>query len=500
MRHSAKLFFLCVSMAGLYTYLFHGVGIGINLFVFEAIVAAAWWSMRRVPAFRLAILSVGGMILTAAMVLVHGSTLAIVVNLISVGLTVGVLLAPELNALHRSALASLIHLWAVPRALARTIPFLQGKIMRAGLSSAGLLKASIVPIVLLAFTGMYRLSNPQFNRFMSYMLAIFDHLDIALIGTFLVGLLASGFLFLSTRNEALSRWTSPRSDLLQAGPEAVDGQHLRGEVRIATVLLAGLNLLLLTANVLDIRYVWLDFKFDGQYLKQFVHEGTYMLLLSILLGAAIVLYYFRGDLNFHKENRVLKALSYAWLVQNMVLALSVGMRNYWYIHYYALAYKRIGVAFFLLALLIGLALVLLKVKQGRSVHFLLRTNTATMYCIVLSMSLFNWDGIIARYNMAQAGRAFVHLDFLATLSDKALPYLVQPQEKLELIAASNARLIGGAEGYSWTKYMTPEEYGAIMESRSDRFLETWPEHSWKEWNWAEDRAFHLLGPMRGAGQ
>ena len=92
------------------------------------------------------------------------------------------------------------------------------------------------------------------------------------------------------------------------------------------------------------------------------------------------------------------------------------------------------------------------------------------------------------------------MDFLATLSDKALPYLVQPQEKLELIAASNARLIGGAEGYSWTKYMTPEEYGAIMESRSDRFLETWPEHSWKEWNWAEDRAFHLLGPMRGAGQ
>ena len=85
MRHSAKLFILCVSMAGLCTYLFHGVGIGINLFVFEAIVAAAWWSMRRVPASRLAILSVGGMILTAAMVLVHGSTLAIVVNLISVG-------------------------------------------------------------------------------------------------------------------------------------------------------------------------------------------------------------------------------------------------------------------------------------------------------------------------------------------------------------------------------------------------------------------------------
>ncbi len=400
MRHSTKLFILCVSMAGLYTFLFHGVGIGINLLLFEAAVVATWLSLRRVPASRLSILSVGGMLLTAAMVALHGSTMTIVANLISVGFTVGVLLAPGMNALHRAAVASLVHLWAVPMALVRSSPFLRGRTTGGGSWATGLLKASVVPLFLLAFAGMYRMSNPYFDGFMDHVLAIFNRLDTALIGSFLVGLLASGYLLLSTRSAALSRWTAPRSDLLQAGPEVAVGQFLRSEIRMATVLLAGLNLLLLAANVLDIRYVWLDFKFNGQYLKQFVHEGTYMLLLSIVLGAAIVLYFFRGDLNFHKGNRMLKLLCYAWLGQNMVLALSVGMRNYWYIHYYALAYKRIGVVFFLLALLISLVLVLVKVKRGRSVHFLMRTSTAAAYCMVLFMSLFNWDGLIAKYNMA----------------------------------------------------------------------------------------------------
>jgi hypothetical protein len=258
------------------------------------------------------------------------------------------------------------------------------------------------------------------------------------------------------------------------------------------MLLTGLNVLLLIANVLDIKYVWTGFQFDGQYLKQFVHEGTYMLLLSILLGAAIVLYHFRGDLNFHRRNRVVKWLSYAWLAQNMMLALSVGMRNYWYIHYYALAYKRIGVAFFLLALCIGLVLVMIKVRRGRTAHYLLRTNTVAVYCVAVMMALFNWDGIIARYNMAQAGRAFVHLDFLATLSDKALPGLVWSPVELERIAAFNATLIGGAERYSRNLYMTPEAYRERIQQRVRDFLKEYPQRSWKEWNRADAKVYEAL--------
>lgn len=492
MRHSTKLFLLCLTLAGLYVFLFHGTGTGLNLLLFELFAAVALWATRRAPYPPLARLAFGGVLLTAAMAVVHGSMLAVVVNMTSVGLAVGVLLAPELNALHRSAVLAFAHFTAVPMALLRAIPFPQRHLPHMGITPRGVLSITVVPLVLLLFIAMYRASNPHFDQFMATVFGWLDNLNIALLGSFLIGLMISGFLLLTTRNETLLHWAASGSDQLLPPLEGSDGPKVNNEVLIATVLLAGLNILLLIANVLDIKYVWTGFAFNGQYLKQFVHEGTYLLLLSILFGAGIVLYYFRGDLNFHRRNRMMKLLSYAWLGQNVVLALSVGMRNYWYIHYYALAYKRIGIGFFLLALCICLVLVMIKVQRGRTSHYLLRTNAVVVYCVGLVMALFNWDGIIARYNMDHREQAFVHLDFLARLSDKALPYLARSPEELEKIAAHNAELIGGAERYSRHLYITPEEYRTLIDQRVNDFVVDYPDRSWKEWNWADARAYHAL--------
>ena len=339
---------------------------------------------------------------------------------------------------------------------------------------------------------MYSASNPHFDRFRMYAFSLLENLDLALFGSFLIGLLISGFVLLTTRNEQLVHWAGSSKDQLLPLTEDAPDPKASNERLTAIILLAGLNVLLLIANVLDIKYVWTGFAFDGQYLKQFVHEGTYLLLISILFGAGIVLYYFRGDLNFHRRNRVVKLLSYAWLAQNVVLALSVGMRNFWYIHYYALAYKRIGVAFFLLALCIGLVLVMVKVQRGRTAHYLIRTNAVAVYCVALLMAQFNWDGIIARYNMDHREQAFVHLDFLSTMSDKALPYLVRSPEELEKIATHNAELIGGIDRYSRHLYMTPEVYRAVIDKRVYDFAYSYPDRSWREWNWADARAYQAL--------
>ena len=379
----------------------------------------------------------------------------------------------------------------MPLAFLRAIPIPSRNASRT-ITPRGVLSVSLVPVVLLLFVSIYRASNPHFDQFLAVVLKKLDRLDFMMIQSFIIGLLISGFLLLATRNRLLTRWAMPGEDQLPLPVEGPADAIARGELLTATLLLTGLNILLLIANVLDIKYVWTGFQFDGQYLKQFVHEGTYLLLLSILLGAAIVLYYFRGDLNFHRRNRVVKCMSYAWLVQNVVLALSVGMRNYWYIHYYALAYKRIGVAFFLLALCIGLVLVMIKVRRGRTAHYLLRTNALAVYCVAVVMALFNWDGIIARYNMAQAGKAFVHLDYLATLSDKTLPDLVRSPVELEKIAAFNATLIDNAERYSPDLYMTPDAYRKLIDERVLAFLDEYPKRSWKEWNLADAKAYQAL--------
>ena len=117
---------------------------------------------------------------------------------------------------------------------------------------------------------------------------------------------------------------------------------------MALIVFTLLNLLLLVVNVLDINWIWFDFEVPLEFsLKQFVHEGTYLLIFSILLSMMLVLYFFRSSLNFYPKKKALVVLGKIWIIQNMVLAFSVFIRNYHYIDYHGLAGKRIGViAFF----------------------------------------------------------------------------------------------------------------------------------------------------------
>jgi hypothetical protein len=61
----------------------------------------------------------------------------------------------------------------------------------------------LVPLILLLFIGMYRSSNSHFDRFMAKVFALVENVDLTLAGSFLVGLLISGFLLLTSRNEGL---------------------------------------------------------------------------------------------------------------------------------------------------------------------------------------------------------------------------------------------------------------------------------------------------------
>jgi hypothetical protein len=499
MLHTVRPYLLCLLLAGLFTWLFHDTGIGLNLLLFEAAAFTLLFMMRPVTLTREVRLAVGGVFATATAVVLHGSALAITMNLFFAVVAVGVLLAPELSALHHSLVLSLSHVFAAQRAFIRSLPWPASVSPTLGITPRGAITTGLVPLVILLFVTIYRASNPYFDDLMERFWARFAHLDITVPLLFVWGTAIGAFVLFATRNERLLRFFGSRTDALPEPGDQLDGagrQRLRGEMRTGIVLLGMLNVLLLLANVLDIQHVWIDFRFQGQYLKQFVHQGTYLLIISIILGALIVLYYFRGDLNFHRHNRVIRLLSYAWLVQNLVLALSVAMRNYRYIHHYALAYKRIGVAFFLIAVCIMLVLVILKVRDRRSMHFLSRWSALAVYGSALLMAVFDWDTIIARYNMAQRERAFVHLDFLATLSDKALPHLTRSGPELERIDLYNQHLIGGAERYSRVLYMHPMTFRQVIRERTADFLAEYPTRSWREWDLADARAYQALKAAR----
>jgi hypothetical protein len=250
--------------------------------------------------------------------------------------------------------------------------------------------------------------------------------------------------------------------------------------RAGIFLLLTLNFLLLILNIIDIKWVWFNFEWEGQYLKQFVHEGTYLLILSIIISIVIVLYFFRGNLNFYKKNKFLKIISFIWLGQNAILCVSVAIRNFWYIQYFALAYKRIGIILFLILTIYGLYSVTIKVQKQKSIFYLVKTNSFALLIVLTLSSLFNWDTYIAKYNFKHSNSAFLHLNYLSTLSDKALPYLNKSQKELTKIEG-----IQKGNFHFERNYMTADEYHKTINHRKNFFLQKWKQKDFFSWNYPE---------------
>jgi len=358
----------------------------------------------------------------------------------------------------------------------------------------------IIPlIIIIVFLLLYRFSNPVFdnllNRFGRFIAEkfnlLFINFDAFVILTFIIGMVISIVLFFRFKDEHIIAYDQKGNDDLTRNKSGKKGKFsfngLKNEYKAAVFLLIVLNLMILVLNVIDIYWVWFNFDWTGQYLKQFVHEGTYLLLFSIVISIVIVLYFFRGNLNFYSKNKFLKYLSYIWLAQNAILTVSVAIRNFWYIQYFSLAYKRIGVIIFLLLTLYGLYSVLIKVKNQKSAFYLFRTNTYTILIILIISSLFNWDSIIAKYNFRHYEKSFVHLDFLSGLSDKSLPYLDKNMEELNIISQFQEDLFPFE-----FKYMTAEAYHKKIEERKEKFVKDWESKTFLEWNLAEYRAYKKL--------
>ncbi|MDQ3100961.1 MAG: DUF4173 domain-containing protein [Bacteroidota bacterium] len=485
-------------LATLFAWLFHEEGIGYNLLVYEVAALAILWSIDRPQITVVSGVVLSGTLLSAIAIALHGSTLAIWVNLISVIVLAGVLLAPKLNAVNYAFVLGIGNVLRAQRAFVRS--FEQGPVGRRlpGFHRRTVVGLLVVAMISWAFSKIYQASNPHFDQLVTdvgvSMAAFFDQFDLALMGTFLFGLAVSNFILQRNRNENIPLWMARSNDQLfrrrQKPSRVILG--LRYELRTGVLLLGILNLLLLIANFLDLKHVWFGFTFNGQYLKQFVHEGTVLLILSIVFGAGIVLYFFRANQNFHRGNRTLKILAYIWLAQNALLAASVGMRNFWYIQHYALAYKRIGVMFFLLACLLGLFLVFRRVHAARSNHYLFRWQAYGTYVILVLLACFDLDVLIARYNFSARDHAFVHLDFLATLDDKALPWLIQDATTLKEIDLNNQKILNDTSNYDRTLYMTPQEYLNKIAERKEEFINSYPKLSWKSQTLADSRAYDSL--------
>lgn len=482
------------------TFLFHKKALGINLLIAEIILLFYLIKSKQFKflSFNTTIAFLGVLTTAIATIVTH-SVLSYLINFLSLFIIIGIILYPETKSLLNSIRLSFYNVFNAQVHFFNSLLNSNTK----GIKRNKLLKKIsifIIPIVIiLLFILLYRNSNPVFDELVSDFLnsindclvLFFENVDFALFLTILICLFISNLIVFKTINKKIIDSDINGSFILKRikikKNRFFKFNDLKNEYKAGVFLLFVLNLLLLIVNLIDINFVWFNFKWEGQFLKQFVHEGTYLLILSILISIGIVLFFFRGNLNFYSKNKTLKFLSYAWLIQNGILTISVAIRNFYYINYFSLAYKRIGVLLFLILTFYGLYTVFNKVQNKKTSFYLFQTNFSALFILLIVSSTINWDKVIANYNFKHANNSFLELNYLVDLSDKTLPYLDKP-----LLEIQKIHKIQTKKFLYYKNYMTPEEYHSTIQNRKKNFIKDWEEKGFLSWNLAEYLAYKKI--------
>jgi len=286
-------------------------------------------------------------------------------------------------------------------------------------------------------------------------------------------------------SDTLMRIKKPSSKLFRKG--VLD---LLDEYRMALALLIGLNILLGVFNFIDITTVWYNYEWQGEMLRSFVHRGIYVLIIAVLCSIFIILYYFRNNLNFFSKSKWLRISAYIWLAQNIILLISVAIRNSIYIEYFNLAYKRIGVYFFLFLCLLGIISVIWKLATYKSKYWLQRINAMSVFIVLHVITFFDWDKIIASHNYKNFDHAFFHYDFMQSLAPSAwseMPIDDNTIRSLELMQSE--AMLPVRERHT---YMSATTYQQIINQKQEKFCNEYSTRHCLEWNYADSKTYQNL--------
>jgi hypothetical protein len=438
----------------LFSLVFWQEKLGINTVLFDAFILAAifylYANARQNAVVRWLLI---GHLICLAMIVLHNTMLSKIAFATTLFLIVGFA-----EYIHRSVwfaggsvLLNIVFCFASFAELFKRTKTGGGK-KRKGLSK--LIRFAIFPLLLAAvFFLIYLSANSVFQVMASRMELYVAQFFNALFGVFspqrllflLFGIYVTGCLLMRSRVNYFSTDEADRTDTLTRNRiswkqrtrkasfqliEAVMGRFSKGTLALKNENTTGiislllLNVLLLVINAIDVSYLWFDFDYMGDvFLYKMVHDGTELLIVSIVLAMLVLLFFFKGNLNFYRRNKWLRYGAYAWIIQNSVLVISVLLRDYYYIARYGLAYKRIGVLFFLLMVLIGLSTVFFKIWKQRTSYFLFRVNAWAAVILLVLASTIHWDQFIASYNLQRQDTVPLDAEFLLTLSDRTLPLL-----------------------------------------------------------------------------
>lgn len=155
--------------------------------------------------------------------------------------------------------------------------------------------------------------------------------------------------------------------------------------------LAGVNLVFLFTNTLDVIYLWYRCAPpDGVNTTEYLHEGVYALTFATLLAGGMLAYVFNGGAS---QVGRLRALGVAWIMQNIFLISGVAFRLWLHVDSSCLTPRRMGVALFLMLVLAGFALLLIYMLRAKSLRWLFTGNVAAVLSLFFVVQFLDIEAL-----------------------------------------------------------------------------------------------------------
>lgn len=509
MKSNRVKFYTVLMGAFLFNLLFWQEKMGVNTLFYDAFLLTALFSLypeaRPVSTVRWLL---AGHLICLAMILVQNTLLSMIAFSITFLLLVAYIQFVHRSVWYASGSILLNVLFAVPSFFEI---FETGKQKTKQKWAWGKwIRFCIIPVALfLVFYFLYSHSNSVFagfvqklvNKLAEYFTHFFDFFSWARIGFFMVGLFLTTVFLLRNKLSYFVDLEKGKTDELKRNRIApahrktkgittlvnnLLGQFSKGMMalknigNVGLISLVLLNILLLVVNVIDISYIWFGYKFgDKVNLTSMIHEGTGILIASILLAILVLLVVFEGNLNFYAKSKYLKWGAYCWIAQNFILVISVLLRDYYYIHESGLAYKRIGVLFYLALVLIGLVTVFWKIYRKKTNYYLFRVNAWAVIVLLVFSTVVDWDEWIASYNISHNKNILLPVDFMVGLSNKAL--IVLDKER-GVLKGQQQQLL--TQGIQWPYRMELDE---LINWRIRQYKEQQQNFSWLSWNLSDQQ-------------
>ncbi len=408
-KKERNLITICLAVIG--SYLFYKQGPGINKLIFTIISASVLIYQNREKEIRTLAIAILPSLISSVFIVWYPQLFTRIIWLLSYLFMWSVMVSTPYPIV--IILQGLLSILESPFSLFKKVESKQT--IKDGIHNRKGIIYTFTAIIVFIFTILYVNSNPVFSELLSRIDLSFIEIGFlfTIIGLFL---LLYGLVQIK-KNNSIQKLNLIHSFITKTNLTKRDEQ----EFLIAKLSVWIIGIILFIANVGDLIVIFTGKLPEGITYSEYVHQGFNTLILTMSLAIGVVIYFFRGQLNFHKKLKAIKSASVFWILQNLLLALITAHKNYLYVEVYGLTYKRIAVFLGLICVIIGLVLSLKKL-QSPFTNWLYFNKLAmnAFICFVL-MSFIPMDRLITKYNLAYSET--VDITYLLSLSKSNLELL-----------------------------------------------------------------------------